>query len=105
MLGLAFWLMMVGMREERAFPFSAGVLYFLAWSVMRYADLFGEFGGMLGASCMFFTCGLAIAGFALYWHRRKAQKRSEREAAERDEAADDETVMDSAPETGFKRHD
>jgi hypothetical protein len=71
MVAGAFWLMQVGLREDRGRPFSAGVLYFLLWSVMRYVDLFGDFGGMLGAAMMFFICGGALFGVARYWQGRK----------------------------------
>jgi hypothetical protein len=71
MVAGAFWLMQVGLREDRGRPFGAGVLYFLLWSVMRYVDLFGDFGGMLGAAMMFFLCGGALFGVARYWQGRK----------------------------------
>lgn len=71
MVVLATWLMQIGLRENRGFPFSAGVLYFLLWVMLRYIDLFGDFGGMLGASGMFFLCGAALFGLATYWRRRK----------------------------------
>ena len=71
MLALAFWLMLVGLREERAIPFTGAVLYFLLWALMRYIDLFSNAGGMLGASCMFFVTGAVIFGAALFWHRYK----------------------------------
>jgi uncharacterized membrane protein len=70
-LAASFWLMRIGLNEERGFPFAAGVGIFLLWTVLRYIDLFGEFGGMLGASCMFFLCGAALFGVALYWRKRK----------------------------------
>lgn len=71
MIFLAFWLMGVGFREDRVVPFAAGVLYFLLWTVVRYVDLFGDFGGMLGAALMFFLCGGALFGAALYWRQRR----------------------------------
>jgi uncharacterized membrane protein len=74
MIALALWLMNVGLREDRGQPFSAGVLYFLLWAVVRYFDLFGDFGGMPGAAMMFFLCGAALFGVALYWRRRKQRK-------------------------------
>ncbi len=73
MLALAFWLLQVGLREERGFPFAAAVLYFLLWAVMRYIDLFSEAGGMLGASCMFFVAGAFIFGGAMFWQRQRKQ--------------------------------
>ncbi len=71
MVSGAFWLMQVGLREDRGRPFGAGVLYFLLWAVLRYVDLFGDFGGMLGAALMFFTCGGALFLVARYWQGRK----------------------------------
>lgn len=71
MVGLAFWLMQTGLREDRGLPFAGGVLYFLLWSILRYIDLFGAFGGMIGAALMFFLCGLSLFGVAIYWRRRK----------------------------------
>jgi uncharacterized membrane protein len=71
MVAGAFWLMQIGLREDRGRPFAAGVLYFLLWSVLRYVDLFGDFGGMLGAAMMFFLCGGALFGVAKYWQGRK----------------------------------
>jgi hypothetical protein len=71
MIGCAFWLIVVGLREDRTRPFAAGVFYFLLWAVLRYVDLFGDFGGMLGAALMFFLCGATLFGVALYWRQRK----------------------------------
>jgi hypothetical protein len=70
MLGLALWLILVGLREDRGRPFTAGVLYFLTWAVCRYIDLFGNLGGMLGAALMFFLCGAALFGVARFWQGR-----------------------------------
>ena len=66
MVVLALWLIQVGLRADRGIPFSAGVLLFLLWAVLRYIDLFGDFGGMLGASLMFFLCGTTLFGVAQY---------------------------------------
>ncbi|GAC1474206.1 MAG: hypothetical protein NVSMB9_24130 [Isosphaeraceae bacterium] len=71
MITLAFWLVQVGLREDRGRPFSAGVAYFLLWAVLRYIDLFGSFGGMLGAALVFFLCGLVLFGVVIYWRKRK----------------------------------
>lgn len=71
MVSCAFWLIMLGLREDRVRPFAAGVFYFLLWTILRYVDLFGEFGGMLGAALMFFLCGALLFGVALYWRKRK----------------------------------
>ncbi len=106
MLGLAFWLLMVGMREERGLPFAGGVFYFLLWAVMRYADLFGA--DLLGASCMFFLCGAAIFGFAMFWYRHKARNqdsggRSQGSGA-RDQEPDNKNAQPGLgnPETGIR---
>jgi uncharacterized membrane protein len=71
MLALAVWLMWVGLRDDRSQPFVAGIVYSLIWMFARYADLFGIEGGMLGAAALFAACGVAIGGFAWFWHRRK----------------------------------
>jgi uncharacterized membrane protein len=71
MVAGAFWLMQVGLHEDRGRPFGAGVLYFLLWAVLRYVDLFGDFGGMLGAAMMFLMCAAALYGVARYWQGRK----------------------------------
>ena len=72
MVAVAFWLIRFGLTEDRSRPFGAGVVYLLLWAVLRYIDLFGAFGGMLGASLMFFLCGGALMAVALYWQKRKA---------------------------------
>lgn len=77
MILLAFWLMNVGLREDRGRPFGAGVLFFLLWAVLRYIDLFGDFGGMLGGAMMFFFCGAALFGVAWYWRKRKKVQHDE----------------------------
>jgi hypothetical protein len=71
MVAGAFWLMQIGLRDDRGRPFSAGVLYFLLWAVLRYVDLFGNLGGMLGAALMFFGCGAVLFAVGRYWQGRK----------------------------------
>jgi hypothetical protein len=71
MVAGAFWLMQIGLREDRGRPFAAGVLYFLLWSVLRYVDLFVDLGGTLWAAMMVFMCGGALFGVARYWQGRK----------------------------------
>jgi hypothetical protein len=71
MVALAFWRMRFGLREDRGRDFALGVAYFLLWLVLRYADLFGQYGGMLGAALVFFLCGLALAGVAWFWGQRR----------------------------------
>jgi len=72
MLAVAYWLIRLGLTEDRGRPFAVGVAYLMLWSVLRYVDLFGAYGGMLGASLMFFLCGAALLAVALYWRKRKA---------------------------------
>jgi hypothetical protein len=74
MLASAFWLIQVGTREERGRPFATGVLYFLLWAVLRYFDLFGGFGGMLGGAFLFFLCGVTLFVVSLYWRQRKQRR-------------------------------
>jgi uncharacterized membrane protein len=71
MIGMAFWLMRVGLRDDRGRPFTFGVLYFLLWSILRYIDLFAAAGGMLGAALMFFLCGATLFGVGMFWRGRK----------------------------------
>jgi hypothetical protein len=72
MIVFALWLIQVGLRNDRGALFVGGVVYFLLWAVLRYIDLFGEFGGMLGAAVVFFLCGATLFGVALFWRQRKA---------------------------------
>ena len=78
MVALALWLMRLGLREDRTEPFAAGVLYFLLWAVLRYADLFAGVGGMLGAAVMFLLCGVGLLAVARFWLHRKESKMSEK---------------------------
>jgi hypothetical protein len=71
MIVLALWLLRLGLREGRTWPFAAGVLYFLLWTLIRYVDLFAGVGGMLGAALMFLLCGIGLLAVARYWMQRK----------------------------------
>lgn len=71
MIVLGFWLIGTGLHEDSGRTFAAGVVYLLVWAVMRYIDMFGDFGGMLGASGMFLVCGLALFAVAWYWRQRR----------------------------------
>jgi uncharacterized membrane protein len=71
MLAAGVWLVGVGLREERRRPFGYGVAYLMLWAVVRYFDLFGGAGGMLGAAALFMLCGGVLFGVAQYWRKRK----------------------------------
>jgi uncharacterized membrane protein len=71
MLIFSIWMIRTGLREERGGLFAGGVIFMLAVAVMRYIDLFGPAGGMLGAAAMFFLCGAFLFGIARYWQIRK----------------------------------
>ncbi len=72
MIAMALSLIRLGLTENRGRPFGVGVAYLLLWAVLRYIDLFGAYGGMLGGALMFFLCGATLFGVALYWRNRKA---------------------------------
>lgn len=74
MIVLSIWLMQVGLREELGTVFAAGVIYFLLWTVLRYIDLFADFGGMLGAAAMFLLCGAGLFSMAMVWKRRREKR-------------------------------
>jgi uncharacterized membrane protein len=71
MVVVALWLIRFGLTEDQSRAFGAGVIYLMLWAVLRYIDLFGAFGGMLGAALMFFLCGGVLAGVAYFWRSRK----------------------------------
>jgi uncharacterized membrane protein len=71
MFVLGLWLLGAGLQKDAGRIFAAGVVYLLLWAVSRYIDLFGDFGGMLGAAGMFLVCGLALFGVAWFWRHRK----------------------------------
>ena len=76
MIVLALWLMRLGLREDRTLPFTAGVLYFLLWTLLRYVDLFAGVGGMLGAAVLFLLCGVGLLAVARFWlHRKETRAR------------------------------
>ena len=60
-----FYLMIVGFMIHRGCNrhllwFWFGVIAFIVWSIVRYFDLFGDFGGMIGASIMFLVIALIL---------------------------------------------
>jgi uncharacterized membrane protein len=71
MIALGFWLIVTGLHQDAGRTFAAGVVYVLLWAVMRYIDMFGDVGGMLGAAGIFLMCGLALFGVAWFWRHRK----------------------------------
>ena len=76
-LGMALYLVKVGEQEERTRPFAAGVLMFLMWALVRYIDLFGESGGLLGAALVFALCGGGLVIVGNFWSRKRRALRPE----------------------------
>jgi uncharacterized membrane protein/uncharacterized membrane-anchored protein len=70
-IGMALYLLKVGEQEERTRPFAAGVLMFLMWALVRYIDLFGAAGGMLGAAVVFALCSGGLVVVANFWSRKR----------------------------------
>lgn len=72
MLGYSAVMMDEGLKANSSAKFFLGVGTFLLWTIVRYFDLFGNVGGMLGASLLFFLSSLALIGLAFFWRQRKA---------------------------------
>ncbi len=72
MIALAVYLIRLGVGEGRGRPFAAGVAYLLLWTALRYVDLFGEAGGMLGAALLFFLCAAGLVAIARFWSHARA---------------------------------
>ncbi|NBR06158.1 MAG: DUF2157 domain-containing protein [Planctomycetes bacterium] len=72
MLGYSAVMMDEGLKCNSSPRFFLGVGSFLLWTIVRYFDLFGDFGGMLGASLLFFLSSLLLIGLAFFWRKRKA---------------------------------
>ncbi|MDX1933484.1 MAG: DUF2157 domain-containing protein [Capsulimonadales bacterium] len=70
-LGLAVSLIRRGLLHDRGTPFGFGTAYLLLWICLRYFDLFGEVGGMLGAGLLFALCAGILFGVAFHWRNRK----------------------------------
>lgn len=70
-LGMALYLVRVGEQEERTRPFGAGVMLFLMWALVRYMDLLGAAGGMLGAALVFALCGGGLVVVGNFWSRKR----------------------------------
>jgi hypothetical protein len=60
-----------GLKTNSTPRFFLGVGTFLLWTILRYFDLFGDHGGMLGASLLFFISSIALIGLAFFWRKRK----------------------------------
>ena len=56
-----------GLTRNRGIWFWGGVMFFLIWAVIRYFDLFSDFGGMLGTAAIFMFCGLFLFGIVYLW--------------------------------------
>ncbi len=72
MLGYSAVMMDEGLKTNSSPKFFLGVSTFLLWTIIRYFDLFGNVGGMLGAALLFFLSSLALIGLAFFWRQRKA---------------------------------
>lgn len=81
-LGMALYLVKVGEQEERTRPFAAGVLMFLLWALVRYIDLFGAAGGMIGAALVFVLCGAGLVVVANFWSRKRKALQIEIQASQ-----------------------
>jgi len=71
MLGYSAVMMDEGLKINSSPKFFLGVSTFLLWTIIRYFDLFGNVGGMLGAALLFFLGSLALIGLAFFWRQRK----------------------------------
>jgi len=71
MMGLGLHFLNLGLHRVLTSSFLFGVLYFILWAVLRYADLFGKAGGMLGTAAIFFGCGLFLCGVSWRFARKK----------------------------------
>ena len=71
MLGYSAVMMDEGLKTNSSAKFFLGVSTFLLWTIVRYFDLFGNVGGMLGAALLFFLSSLALIGLAFFWRQRK----------------------------------
>jgi uncharacterized membrane protein len=71
MLGYSAVMMDEGLKTNSSPKFFLGVSTFLLWTIIRYFDLFGNVGGMLGASLLFFLSSLVLIGLAFFWRQRK----------------------------------
>ena len=71
-LAISLWLL----RRRGSFRgagFIAGVANILLWALLRYFDLFGNFGGMLGAAGFFVLMAAALFAAAWFWRHTKNQ--------------------------------
>ncbi len=73
-VALAIWFIIRALRLDAGHSFSLGVGYLMLWICLRYFDLFGDLGGMLGASGLFAVCALTLFAVASYWRNRKGVK-------------------------------
>ena len=83
---LTIWLIVVGLKRNLSGWFWSGVLFFLFWAIIRYIDMFSDFGGMLGAAGIFLFCGLSMLGIVYFWTTQRQKFRTA------------EPIMESSPE-------
>jgi len=61
------WLIMRGVRMDRAWSFFGGVCYVLLFVLVRWMDLIGD---MLSSAAIFFAAAFILMGTAHYWRKR-----------------------------------
>ena len=80
-LVLTIWLIVTGLKRNIGGWFWSGVFFFLFWAIVRYIDMFSDFGGMLGAATIFLLCGLFMFGIVYFWATQRHKFRITEPAA------------------------
>jgi len=68
MLAVAIWLIVRGVRKDRAVSFFAGVLYLLLLVLISWVDLIGD---KLSSAILFFAAGAVLLITAWFWRKRQ----------------------------------
>ncbi|MDO4571081.1 MAG: DUF2157 domain-containing protein [Planctomycetia bacterium] len=71
---LCVYFIRLGMTSRRFLPFIGGAGYFVIWIFVRYCDLFGDFGGSLGAALLFLVSALLLFGLSFWFYRTRNRK-------------------------------
>lgn len=64
----ALWLMIRGIRLDRGVSFFTGIIYLLAFVLVRWIDLIGD---MISSAILFFISGAILFAAAWFWRQRK----------------------------------